>query len=92
VLSIIPATFRRLTPQDRFRALGFAHGEDYIRCGTPDCDRGFKMPELSETRFKECCAKFRELCVERHDLRETETNAYMFFDLEEFTLTLFKDE
>jgi len=31
-------------------------------------------------------------CIETHALREIDTNAHMFFDLEEATLTLFKDE
>jgi hypothetical protein len=39
-----------------------------------------------------CYAKFREHCVERRDLRETEVNAGMFLDPEERTPTLFKDE
>jgi len=30
--------------------------------------------------------------VEKHDLQETDTNAQMFFDLKEGTLTLLKDE
>ena len=64
----------------------------YMRCGTPDCDWGFEMPDLSEAQFKKCYAAFREHCVERHDPPETDTNAHMFFDLEEWTLTLFKDE
>lgn len=64
----------------------------YIRCGTPDCDWGFRLPNLSEYRLKKCYAKFREHCVETHDLRETDINARMFLDLEEWTLTLFKDE
>jgi hypothetical protein len=64
----------------------------YIRCGMPNCDWGFKMLDLSETQFKECYAKFREHCVERHKLRETDISARMFLDLEEWTLTLFKDE
>ena len=63
----------------------------YIRCGTPDCDWGFRLPNLSEDRLKKCYAEFREHCVERQ-LRETDINARMFLDLEEWTLTLFKDE
>jgi hypothetical protein len=39
-----------------------------------------------------CYAKFREHCIETHGLRETDTDGQMFFDLEEGTLTLFKDE
>ena len=39
------------------------HVRGYIRCGTPDCDWGFEMPDLSETQFKKCYAAFREHCV-----------------------------
>lgn len=53
----------------------------YIRYGTPDCDWDFEMPDMSGWRVKKCYAKFREHCVERHELRETSTNAHMFFDL-----------
>jgi hypothetical protein len=52
--------------------------KDYIRCGTPDCDWGFEISNFSETEFKKCFAKFREHCVERHELRETDINARMF--------------
>jgi hypothetical protein len=47
----------------------------YIRRGTPDRDWGFRLPNLSEYRLKQCYAKFREHCVERHDLRETDASA-----------------
>jgi len=39
-----------------------------------------------------CYAKSREHCIVTHALRETDTNAHMFFDLEEGTLTLMKDD
>jgi hypothetical protein len=44
--------------------------EGYIRCGTPDCDWGFEIPDFSETRLEKCSAKFREHCIERHELRK----------------------
>ena len=50
------------------------------------------MPNLSEYRLKQCYAQFREHCVERHDLRETDTNAHMHLNLETWMLTLIKDE
>jgi len=62
-----------------------------IRCGTPDCDWGFPVADpwhIAET----CYEKFREHCVERHALRETDTNAQMWVDLKEGTLTLWKGE
>jgi hypothetical protein len=50
------------------------------------------MPNVSEYRLKQCYAKFRDHCVDRHDLTETDANAHMLLDLQEWTLTLFKDE
>ena len=55
------------------------------------CICPFEMPDMAGWRIKKCHAKFREHCIERHDLQENDINAWMFFDLEEFTLTLFKD-
>jgi hypothetical protein len=63
-----------------------------IRCGTPDCDWAFKMPDLSGWRIKKCYADFREHCIDRHHLHESDTGALMFFNLEEFTLTLLTDD
>jgi len=60
-----------------------------IRCGTPDCDWGF--PVVGWNVAERCYEEFREHCVERHDLRETDTNAQMWVDFKEGTLTLWKD-
>ena len=57
----------------------------------PDCEWGYRLPNLGEYRIDMCYAKFREHCVERRDLRETEVNAGMFLDPEAWTLMLFKD-
>jgi hypothetical protein len=59
-----------------------------IRCGTPDCDWGF--PVGRQNVVERCYEEFREHCVERHDLRETDTNAQMWIDFKEGTLTLWK--
>jgi hypothetical protein len=47
---------------------------------------------MAAWRVERCYAEFREHCIKTHGLRETDTNAQMFFDLEEGTLTLWKDE
>jgi hypothetical protein len=47
---------------------------------------------MATWRIERCYDEFREHCIERHALLETDINAQMFFDLEEDTLTLLKDE
>jgi len=61
-----------------------------IRCGTPDCDWGFCLPDLAAWRVEKCYEKFREHCVKTHGLLETD-NAQMHLDLKVGTLTLWKD-
>jgi hypothetical protein len=60
-----------------------------IRCGTPDCDWGF--PVVGWNMAERCYEEFWEHCVERHDLREDDTDAWMWMDLKAGTLTLWKD-
>jgi hypothetical protein len=60
-----------------------------IRCGTPDCDWGFPVVNPWNTA-ETCYEKFREHCVERHGLLETDINAQMYLNLKEGTLTLWK--
>jgi hypothetical protein len=43
---------------------------------------------MAAWRVERCYAKFREHCIERHALRETDTSAQMYFDLIEGTMTL----
>jgi len=50
-----------------------------IRCGTPDCDWGFPVVDPWNTAER-CYEEFQEHCVERHDLRETDTNAQMYLN------------
>ena len=61
-----------------------------IRCGTPDCDWGFPMPNLGELALKCCYSAFQQHCVEVHGLREGDEEAFMHLDLEKWTLTLLK--
>jgi len=59
-----------------------------IRCGTPDCDWGFGVEGWNTA--EKCYEEFQEHCVERHGLLETDTNALMYLNLKEGTLTLWK--
>jgi hypothetical protein len=61
-----------------------------IRCGTPDCDWGHKVSELSDEQLKLCYSEFRKHCVQSHDLQEWDTTSYMNLDLEHWMLTLIK--
>ncbi len=51
-----------------------------IRCGTPECDWGFPLPDLAPWRVEKCYAEFGP------------DNAQMYLDLKVGTLTLWKDE
>jgi hypothetical protein len=62
-----------------------------IRCGTPDCEWGFPMPELCELALESCYSAFRKHCVEIHGLRQDNVaDSSMHLDLEKWTLTLLK--
>ena len=52
-----------------------------IRCGTPDCDWGHKVSDLSEEQLNLC---YSEL------LQEWKTDAHMRLDLEQWTLELIR--
>ena len=54
-----------------------------LRCGTPDCDWGITISGLSEESMKNCYARFREHCIDRHGLGEADTDARIFFSLDE---------
>jgi len=60
-----------------------------IRCGTPDCDWGFPLPDLAPWRVETCYEEFGRHCVERHGLLETD-NAQKYFDLKVGTLSLLR--
>lgn len=62
----------------------------HVRCGTPDCDWGFPVPGLTEQHLDACYAGFRQHCIEKHGLAETDSDSHMFLDLEAWTLTLLK--
>jgi hypothetical protein len=61
-----------------------------IRCGTPDCDWGFHMPDLGELALESCYSSFRRHCVEIDGLSEADSEAQVFLDLEKWTLTILK--
>jgi hypothetical protein len=61
-----------------------------IRCGTPDCDWGHKVSDLSDEQLKLCYSEFRKHCMQRHGLQEWDTTSYMNLDLEHWMLTLIK--
>jgi len=61
-----------------------------IRFGTPDCDWGKKMSDLSADQLDLCYAKFRKHCIQAHGLEESVTEARMHLDLEHWMLTLIK--
>jgi hypothetical protein len=64
-----------------------------IRCGTPDCDWGFPMPDLSEPSFDACYADFQKHCVQRHGLTSENTvDHQMHLDLVNWVLTLIEWE
>jgi len=60
-----------------------------IRCGTPDCEWGFPMPDLDEPAVEACYSSFRKHCAEVHGLKEHD-DSQMFLDLGQRTLTLLK--
>jgi hypothetical protein len=62
-----------------------------IRCGTPDCDWGFTMPDLSEVALDLCYAAFLRHCAEMRGLNLDDPECrWMYLDLEDWTLTLRK--
>lgn len=60
-----------------------------IRCGTPYCEWGHSMPDLSNEQVDLCYSEFQKHCIERHGLREW-VSTLMFLDLEKWTLTAIK--
>jgi len=58
-----------------------------IRCETPDCDWGHKMHGVGEDQLRFCYSKFREHCIQRHDLEEWDSPVHL--DLK-WMLTLIK--
>jgi len=58
-----------------------------IRCGTPDCEWRFAMPDLGNVAVEACYSTFQQHCVEDHGLTEDSEDACMYLDLEKWTLT-----
>ncbi len=44
-----------------------------IRCGTPDCEWGYKMHDMGEDQLRLCYSEFRKHCMQRHGLQEWDT-------------------
>ena len=61
-----------------------------IRCGTPDCEWRFAMPDLGESAVEACYSGFRKHCVQVHGLNEDDPDLQVFLDLGKWTLTLLK--
>jgi hypothetical protein len=51
-----------------------------LRCGTPHCKWSVTSPDLSEVHVEYCYARFREHCIDRHNLDEDDTERYFFFN------------
>ena len=67
------------------------NGSFVIRCGTPDCEWGFSMPDLGELAVEACYSGFRKHCVQVHGLKEDDpADSQVFLDLGKWTLTLLK--
>jgi len=65
---------------------------DVVVCSSPDCGWGRHLPDLSEALLNDCCAEFREHCIENHGLKPDDVEADVRLDLVECTLTLIKQE
>jgi hypothetical protein len=61
-----------------------------IRCGTPDCDWGYKMHDTGGDQSRLWYAEFRKHCIQRDDLREWDTTSDVHLNLEYWMLTLIK--
>ena len=60
----------------------------HVRCGTPDCDWGTPLLDLTGGQLDRCRREFRRHCIERHGLDPADTERQCWFDLQAFTLTL----
>ena len=65
-----------------------ARTKTYIRCGTPDCDWGVPVLDLSQQEMSRCWRSFRKHCIERHGSHPRDTRRLCWFNLEVLTLTL----
>ena len=63
---------------------------NYVVCSSRNCDWGFYLPDLAESRLNDCCADFRRHCIEHHGLRPDDAEAYAHLDLVEYTVMLLK--
>jgi len=65
-----------------------ARTKTHIRCGTPDCDWGISVLDLSEQELSRSRRSFRKHGIERHGLHPKDAGRLCWFDLEVLTLTL----
>jgi hypothetical protein len=94
--SAITDTFRNSSQQVFERSEGLsmtnpralARTKTDIRCGTPDCDWGVPVLDLSEQELRRCRRSFRKHCIEQHGLHPKDTGRLCWFNLEVLTLTL----
>jgi hypothetical protein len=63
---------------------------EIIRCGSPDCDWGKEMQDLSEEQLDHCYSESREHCIQMHGLQQWDTDAQVHLDLENWRLTLIR--
>jgi hypothetical protein len=58
-----------------------------IRCGTPDCEWGFPMPDPGEVAFKCCYSEFRKHRTEVHGVnQDNASDCLMRLDLDSYAL------
>ena len=63
----------------------------HMRCGTPDCDWGIPVLDLSQQEVSRCGRSFRKHCIERHGLHPKDAGRLCWFDLQVLRLTLLED-
>jgi len=66
--------------------------QNVVVCSSPDCGWGRYLPFLREALLNDCCAEFREHCIESHGLKPDDVEADVHLDLVRYTLTLLKQE
>ncbi len=60
-----------------------------IRCATPDCDWGFPVASTyDEQEFDKCRDAFRLHCIELHGLDEDDREAFIWLNIEHWTMEL----
>jgi len=65
--------------------------QSVVVCSGPDCGWGRYLPYL-RSPLNDCCAEFREHCIESHGLKPYDIEAYVHVDLIKYSLTLLIQE